>query len=402
MSKTEYTLISIVSGQAIPNVMPVLQDDRYFSHLEFIVSADAAKPSKYDKYFNGIYFKLKAYLESLGRVVTRRAPVHPYDMAAMMTECQSAVAHHRSKGREVVFNITGGTKLMSMAAYLCAQQHHLDVIYVESRDRCMIHLPPSVNFAKGLASNAFTSTRKPFVEARFNVIDVEAYVSLYGQKVISSITAAELKSDQAAKALAIGQHYGTVRGRLSTLQQEITKVYKESKKEKKAFPWPLKLKLKRVTKAQREAFKKLALKDVLGWDDKEHSLSCTKQQYEFLRGPWVEVFALHQLTDSGLFADVRGNVKLEGVDGEWDIMLTVNANLAILECKSNAKLSDQFGKIRAIQQNLGGPYARSFFVRSGKVDENTTKQAKLYGITQVLNFEDMAKLVEIVAKRMGI
>ena len=397
MSETKYTLISIVSGQAIPNVMPVLQDDRYFSHLEFIVSADATDPSKYDKYFNGIYYKLKAYLESLGRVVTRRAPVHPYEMAAMMTECQNAVDHHRNEGREIVFNITGGTKLMSMAAYLYAQQHYLDIIYVESRDRYMLHMPPPENFAEALATNTFTATRKPFVEARFGVINVEAYVSLYGRQISSSITAADLDSDQVTKALAIAQHYGSVGQRLSALRKNITKAYQD-----KTISWPFKLKLDRVKKKEREALKALASSDVVGWDEKDSILSCTKEQYKFINGPWVEVFALHQLTDSGLFHDVRGNVKLKGVDGEWDIMLTVNAKLAILECKSDAKLSDQFGKIRAIQRDLGGTYAHSFFLRSGTKDSNTTKQAKLYGITEVLNFKDMAKLVEIVAKKMGV
>ncbi len=48
----DFALISLVSGQPMPNVMAVLQDDQYFSHLEFIVSANKDEPSQYDKQYD--------------------------------------------------------------------------------------------------------------------------------------------------------------------------------------------------------------------------------------------------------------------------------------------------------------------------------------------------------------
>ena len=114
------------------------------------------------------------------------------------------------------------------------------------------------------------------------------------------------------------------------------------------------------------------------------------------------MFVLDKLSTSELFHDVRGNVKIKGWDGECDVMLTVNAQLAIIECKSNAQLSEQFGKIRALQRDRGGLYGRSFFIRSGERLDAVHKLAEFYGIDRVIDAEDLPRLSEIIAQHMGV
>lgn len=84
------------------------------------------------------------------------------------------------------------------------------------------------------------------------------------------------------------------------------------------------------------------------------------------------------------------------------VMLTVNAQLAIIECKSDATLSEQFGKIRALQRDRGRLYGRSFFIRSGERQEVVHKFAEFYGIDKVIDAGDLPRLSEIVAQNMGI
>ena len=222
----DFALISLVSGQPMPNVMAVLQDDQYFSYLEFIVSANKDEPSQYDKQYDEAYERIKVFLEKRGHIVTRQPPVDPYNLKAALEACQEAVNVHLKKGHQVVFNITGGTKVMSLAAYLCAQQNHVEAIYVESRDRFLISIPPTDDFTNVIASGSLVSKRKGFNEGCFREIDVPSYLALYGKEIDKSIQADDLDIDQINKAIIIAQHYAKLRKHLKHLQDEVKKAFK--------------------------------------------------------------------------------------------------------------------------------------------------------------------------------
>ena len=130
---SNFALISLISDQPMPNVMAVLQreqTEQRFTNLEFIVSADKNDLSKYDRRFDEICKRLETFFENRGYIVSRWSPVDPYNIKTARKACQEAVDALKAKGYEVVFNITGGTKLMSLAAYLCAQYNQIEAIYV--------------------------------------------------------------------------------------------------------------------------------------------------------------------------------------------------------------------------------------------------------------------------------
>jgi hypothetical protein len=229
------------------------------------------------------------------------------------------------------------------------------------------------------------------------VIDVPSYIALYGKEIHTSIQFDDLPWDQVNKARSIGQYYATLRSRLNRLQDEIKKAYRE-----KRVTWPFQIELKNLTRIEREALECFDANGILSWDSTQHILSCERAQATFLKGKWVEVFVLDKLATSELFHDVRGNVTIKDWDGECDVMLTVNAQLAIIECKSDATLSEQFGRIRALQRDRGGLYGRSFFIRSGERQEVVHRLAEFYGIDKVIDAGDLPRLLEIVAQNMGI
>lgn len=399
---SKFALISLISDQPMPNVMAVLQREQSeqveqrFTHLEFIVSADKNDLSKYDRRFDEICKRLETFFENRGYTVARRSPVDPYNIKAALKACQETVDALKEKGYEVVFNITGGTKLMSLAAYLCAQYNRIEAIYVESRDRFLISVSPAKNLVDTIATDSFETERKPLQEELFRVIDVSSYLALYGKEMDTSIKIDDTR-DQVDKARIIGQYYATLRKRLNHLQNEITHAFKI-----RAVTWPFQLELKKLTRLEREALECFDANGIFSWDSAQSILSCESAQWAFLKGKWLEVFVLDKLSTSELFHDVRGNVKIKGWDGECDVMLTVNAQLAIIECKSDATLSEQFGKIRALQHDRGGIYGRSFFIRSGEKKEDIDRAAEFYRIDKVIDAGDLPRLVEIVAQDMGI
>lgn len=397
---SNFALISLISDQPMPNVMAVLQreqTEQRFTNLEFIVSADKNDLSKYDQRFDEICKRLETFFKNRGYIVSRWSPVDPYNIKTALKACHEAVDALKEKGYEVVFNITGGTKLMSLAAYLCAQDNQIEAIYVESRDRFLISVSPAGNLVGAIATDSFETERKSLQEELFRVIDVSSYIALYGKEIDASINIDDLPQDQIDKARIIGQYYATLRKRLNHLQTEITLAFKI-----RAVTWPFQLELKKLTRLEREALECFDANGIISWDSTQSILSCESAQRTFLKGKWLEVFVLDKLSTSELFHDVRGNVKIKDWDGECDVMLTVNAQLAIIECKSDARLSEQFGKIRALQRDRGGLYGRSFFIRSGERLEDVHRSAKFYGIDKVIDAGDLPRLVEIVAQNMGI
>ena len=400
---SKFALISLISDQPMPNVMAVLQREQSeqaeqrFTHLEFVVSADKNDLSKYDRRFDEICKRLETFFENRGYIVSRRPPIDPYNIKAALKACQEAIDALKEKGYEVVFNITGGTKLMSLAAFLCTQYNRIEAIYVESRDRFLISVSPAEDLISAIATDSFETERKPLQEELFRVIDVPSYIALYGKEIHTSIQIYDLPQNQINKARIIAQYYATLRNRLNHLQTEITHAFAT-----RTVTWPFRLELKKLTRLEREALECFDANGIFSWDSTQRILSCERGQIAFLKGKWLEVFVLDKLSTSELFHDVRGNVTIKGWDGECDVMLTVNAQLAIIECKSDATLSEQFGRIRALQRDRGGLYGRSFFIRSGERQEVVHRLAEFYGIDKVIDAGDLPRLSEIVAQNMGI
>jgi hypothetical protein len=403
MSEPEYALISIVSEQPMPNVMAVLQDDRDFKHLEFIVSSVVKKDDngntivEYNPKYDRIYQATKEFFESRGHIVDRLPPVDPYNLQEVMNVCQQGIEKHKKLGHEVVLNITGGTKLMSLPAYLCGLRNHVESIYIESGKRSLITLPPPDEFNLMAGSNVLKTEEKSFDEERFCKIDVPTYIALYGEKVKESQKLDEVDDKLVSQSLVIAQYYSLLRNYIRNLQAEM-------KPKRRKIQWPYSKRLEAITPDEEKALEVFAEQNILMWNTNQRELSLDRLQAEFLvfDGKWIEFFALYQLTKSNLFHDVRGNITIESSPGQWDVILTVNATLVIVECKSEANPSQHFGKINSMQRKLGGTYAKSFFVRSGMINENLNKLAKLYGISRVISMEELPDLVKIVANELGL
>src|SRR5579875_216578 len=416
MSEPEYALISLISDQPIPNIMAVLQDNRYFKYLEFIVSSVVRKDDsgntiiEYNPTYDKLYQATKEFFESRGHIVDRLPPVDPYNLQEVMNICQLGIDKHKNLGREVILNITGGTKLMSLPAYLCGLRNHVESIYVESGRRSLITLPPPDEFNLMTGGDVLKTEEKSFDEERFREIDVPTYLALYGAEIDRYIIASDLDSKRVEQAQILAQSYPLVRERIKTLLRGIKKAFSEARNlqgesGKNVWPFRCTFDLTKITREEREILQYLAGNHIFSYEqDKQGvTLICENEaQQKFLDGKWVEVYALHSLASSGLFHDVRGNITLKGWSGECDVMLTVNAKLAIIECKSDAKLSEQFAKIRALQRDRGGLYAESFFIRTGEYDDIINDQANFYGITNVIDAQNILKINDIVAQKMGI
>ncbi|MBI5842854.1 MAG: DUF1887 family protein [Chloroflexi bacterium] len=114
------TLVSLIGEQIIPNLLPL----KYF------------KPDESLAVFSN--FTRKGY-ERLEKAAHGQVIITPCEVDAYNIDAILPVLHHAlgkwDISNEFLFNITGGTKPMSIAAYLVAGQLNAPVIYIQSEGK---------------------------------------------------------------------------------------------------------------------------------------------------------------------------------------------------------------------------------------------------------------------------
>lgn len=113
------TLISLIGEQPIPNLLPIryLKPDK-----SVLVYSDRTAETTN---------RLIELIEPITEVISVR--VNPYDPISIQSAIEQVL---QSEGEEeLIINLTGGTKPMSLAAFLVAFQRHASLIYVQSEQK---------------------------------------------------------------------------------------------------------------------------------------------------------------------------------------------------------------------------------------------------------------------------
>ncbi len=111
-------MIALVGAQPLPNLLPV----RHY-HSEGVLFVYSAKTKK-------VFGQLEAVLKKETNVYGLETDA--YDVHAIVKALNAELDTLKPASEPMVFNITGGTKTMSIAAYQVAQQRNAPVLYVES------------------------------------------------------------------------------------------------------------------------------------------------------------------------------------------------------------------------------------------------------------------------------
>jgi len=112
------TMIALVGEQTLPNYLPILH---YQPSDVVLVYTTRTQPH---------YERLKVVLQR--DVNVRGLAVHPYDISSITSLLNEELAKLAlSASRTLVFNLTGGTKTMLLAAYQIAQQRETPILYLQ-------------------------------------------------------------------------------------------------------------------------------------------------------------------------------------------------------------------------------------------------------------------------------
>jgi len=110
--------VCLVGRQPVPNLLPV----RYYKpHQVILICSKTTKP---------VSERLEKVLEKDMKVATLQID-NPYDIVSITKNLKEQLLNITHQA-EIIFNVTGGTKIMSYAAIQVAQEFKSKVIYLES------------------------------------------------------------------------------------------------------------------------------------------------------------------------------------------------------------------------------------------------------------------------------
>ncbi len=116
-------MIALIGEQPIPNLLPLRH--RPPSEAVFL----------YTERTERIAQRLERLVKKEGRIIVHLLPTSPYDIRKIREDLNEFIHRQGWAGPELVFNLTGGTKIMMLAAYSIAREMRAPFIYLQSEGK---------------------------------------------------------------------------------------------------------------------------------------------------------------------------------------------------------------------------------------------------------------------------
>ncbi|MGQ9512227.1 Card1-like endonuclease domain-containing protein [Thermodesulfitimonas sp.] len=371
-------MIALVSEQRMQNIIPCYQKGLTFTEVHLVRSLEAETPGSS---LSRAWQNTKEVLKDMVRVQDAEPAVDAFNVGAAQATIRAAIEQLTGKDLRVVVNFTGGTKCMSVGAFLAAMETGCPALYVDTDHERLV----------------WYHREQQIAEHKFDLrpITVSFYLAAYG------LTCKEPEQQEQPQRLSklIDLILAFWPRCVSILEE-----WAEVAKKKSELPSSL-----RESNLFVNQFINLLFRFEL-LDNKNGKLIFTKDGVDFITGDWLELTVYHLLRShskgvGASFDDVQWSVKaeLEKVENELDVVLTRRGQLFVIECKSGdlrgSASQATLNKLEALRYRLGR-FARLVFVTSrpaGEVPSFFKARAKEYGIKSVVAREDLMRLPELLA-----
>jgi len=373
-------MVSLVSDHTIPNILAIKHFDP--DYLVFITTDAMEKKDKTEAILNTLH---KLGMDYRGRY---KSGIVKEDS---LLDCQrkiDEIVAGKEDSRFIV-NLTGGTKIMSIAAYE----------YFKDFDSKMSYIPlPKNEFITPFPKRA---PGKPTpLKTRLKVIE---YLTAYGlrvtnEKKLTNYTKESLSRRQLTKCIVL--NYEELKNLLIWFSGNLRK-YRDEKR------YLLRGTFEGANKTENELIKKMGFE----YKNSVVSKELTRSEIRFLTGGWLEEYCFNELADlikDGLIDDLVLGLKLRGKDGtdnEFDLMFTRENSLYFIECKSldqvEDKKTDILYKIGALQKEFGLKI-KSFLVttstsifKNGDIRPSVKARAEQFN-TKIIHKDELSRFRETI------
>lgn len=324
------TIFCLVSRQAMANVLPVFM----------------FKPNKVLLFATPEEKKIANHLEELFKLknikVSRIDDLDAYDYLKFK-EC--VLEQFEKTSEEVWLNVTGGTKLMALAAYEAFAERNKKIIYCNTDRNQIIHLSPNL------------STEVLNLE-----LSIGDYLSSYGYYVVAARTK-EVKEEYfelfnllESKNLITKFSDFLEKFRSETGSENPVRTYNDKKNN--------------IFSIQKTATSILLF------------ISKVKFKFDddrFFKGDWLEYYMLYSLNKQGINPEVGVKIISENqVENEIDLMFIKNFQLFLISCKSgkNNDPNKDIYEIDTLRNVAGGTFGKAFLFTVKDLTDRMKQRAK--------------------------
>lgn len=311
-----------------------------------------------------------------------RVQVRPFDDSSpqAMQAAAFALADKELDGRDVVFHVTGGTKLMVLAihqqlANLASGSGTYRLIYADTQNQTLdwLDTPPQ---------------QMPMQD----VLTLESSLLLRGYRTTNDTRPAQAQQRAAPRASVtrfMGENATTLKGFFGALNYHGREAAKGAlTQEFNYLPGGQGGKL--LTLAEREG--------LLTADKRANAVTFTNTEAaEYFSGGWVEEYVFLKFTGVFKPEQYATNAKIihaqTKTENEIDAILVRNNRCLVVECKAKKQDDAQAAiyKLGQIVRQVGGLMARGLYVSARSVSDTDRNRAREYGI-DVLAADELANV----------
>lgn len=303
-----------------------------------------------------VYDRL-AHFPRLASTEISLCEVDAFNLDAIRVALNNDLSPHH--GKNIGFNLTGGTKPMFAAAFSLCVSHHFSAFYVETTGRTIDLLLPA--FQRHPLAPPFASVDDFVLLAGFNIKDT-------GRREH------DLRHPQRTKLVdACWRHRHVLMD--AQLQKQLQPLISDNPFK----PFTL-------SKGSFRASLDRYADAIVSFNDEAFSLSQFGDLAAFLAGKWLEEFSYAQLAPrfaSGAIKDLRIGLKpdwqhVPARDGaqEFDLALTDGFLLYLIECKAGFIKQTDFQKLENLAEQFGGTFGRGLFVNPFPPTQNIINRIK--------------------------
>lgn len=381
--------VCLVSAQAAPNLLPILDSEFKPKKAIFLVSKAMKQRAEY----------LAKTFEKLNVKVELKNISDEFNFGLMEDEIFKLVEEYENES--IALNVTGGTKLMSIAAENAFSALGKPIFYIDTDSNQILFISKDED-QKWLPNLEMKAKNK-----------IDIYLSAYGSTVLTTQDPNARKEYLPAIEPFI-KHYDNYTQLIPMLNMHATLSQSNGYKSEytKANP-----KINKIN----ELFLGLDYQGLVNYDGQQIDFK-NKEIKTFLNGGWLEDYTYFQLKEIANIEDIAcgadvANPKFKlgkneyssenkGNKNEFDIVFMAKNKLHIIECKT--QLMDKNGGIKADDilykletlKDYGGLMTKKCLVSYFEVPEQVKNRANFLNI-EIIQGKDLQRLKSKIQEWIG-
>ncbi len=364
--------ICLVSEQLVPNVLPILREKP--PQVVLLTTEQVMDKS----------VLLESFFKSRG-IKTAKHTVKAFDFQDVVSVCEKIINSFQEAGVEITLNVTGGTKVVALAAFQKFYFDGLRIIYVDTSNNRILEL----------------GDKPGSIALDGNLLKVKEYLACYGKQLKQGNLglAPAMESKRRGKTVEICQMFIHNPELLLEVNKQVAR-YRD-KREKPYFGL-----FPDTLPEKGEKLCTLLLGAGLATPGIKGSVNINgKEELFYLGGGWLEEYVYGVISDlnipgidlcMNLEIEWQSKVKKEMIRNELDIVFTHENRLHIISCKTSGldkkgpdsrKGKDALYELNTLADNVGGLFARSMLVSAHQLSKYSRQRANNMGIEVISGME---------------